>query len=103
MDVSLLENCLLGWQKLTGPRLVFLFTIGIFLCQERHHPELFSLVQSSTRQWMDKLFMSNGFRVNMISHEEVARGLGKVLAPANYKNILFVAEQLRFSDDQVRN
>lgn len=46
--------------------------------------------------------MSNGFRVNMINHEEVARSLGKVLAPVNYKNILFVAEQLRFSDDQVR-
>lgn len=60
------------------------------------------LVQSSTRQWMEKLFMSNGFRVNMINHEEVARSLGKVLAPVNYKNILFVAEQLRFSDDQVR-
>ncbi|KAF3436459.1 hypothetical protein FNV43_RR23551 [Rhamnella rubrinervis] len=57
--------------------------------------------KSSTRQWMDKLFMSNGFRVNMISHEEVARSLGKVLAPVNYKNILFVAEQLRFSDDQM--
>lgn len=50
---------------------------------------------------MEKLFMSNGFRVNMISHEEVARSMGKDLAPTNYKNILFVAEQLRFSDEQV--
>lgn len=68
---------------------------------ERHH--LFSgVLQSSTRQWMDKLFMSNGFRVDMISYEDVARNLGKQLASEQYKNILFVAEQLRFSDDQVR-
>lgn len=51
---------------------------------------------------MDKLFMSNGFRVDMISYEDVARNLSKQLASGQYKNILFVAEQLRFSDDQVR-
>ncbi|XP_059438931.1 O-methyltransferase 1, chloroplastic [Corylus avellana] len=58
-------------------------------------------MKSSTRQWMDKLFMSNGFRVDMISYEDVARNLGKQLASEQYKNILFVAEQLRFSDDQM--
>jgi hypothetical protein len=51
---------------------------------------------------MDKLFMSNGFRVDMISYEDVAMNLGKQLAAGHYKNILFAAEQLRFSDDQVR-
>ncbi|KDP28170.1 hypothetical protein JCGZ_13941 [Jatropha curcas] len=57
--------------------------------------------KSSTEKWMDKLFMSNGFRVEMIKYDEVARSLGKELAPGDYKNILFVAEQLRFSDDQM--
>lgn len=46
--------------------------------------------------------MSNGFRVDMISFEDVSRNLGKQLPSEHYKNILFVAEQLRFSDDQVR-
>ncbi|BBN67217.1 S-adenosyl-L-methionine-dependent methyltransferases superfamily protein, partial [Prunus dulcis] len=35
-----------------------------------------------------------------LSDEEVARSLGKDLASGGYKNILFSAEQLRFSDDQ---
>lgn len=51
---------------------------------------------------MDKLFMNNGFRVDMIRYEEVAKSLGKELAAGPYKNILFSAEQLRFSDDQVK-
>ena len=51
---------------------------------------------------MEKLFLSNGFRVNIFSHEEIASSLGKSLAPGSYKNVLFVAEQLRFSDDQVK-
>ena len=45
--------------------------------------------------------MNNGFRVDVLCYEEVARSLGKDLASGGYKNILFSAEQLRFSDDQV--
>ena len=52
---------------------------------------------------MDKLFMSNGLGVGMVSYKEVASSLGKELAPGYYKNILFLAEQLRFSDDEVQN
>ncbi|KAJ7977579.1 S-adenosyl-L-methionine-dependent methyltransferases superfamily protein [Quillaja saponaria] len=58
-------------------------------------------VKSSKKQWMGKIFMSNGFRVDMISYENVAKSLGKELASSRYKNTLFVAEQLRFSDDQM--
>ncbi|XP_065860461.1 O-methyltransferase 1, chloroplastic [Euphorbia lathyris] len=57
--------------------------------------------KSSMEKWMDKLFMSNGFRVEMLCYNEAARSLGKELAPKDYKNILFVAEQLRYSDDQM--
>ncbi|KAG8663538.1 hypothetical protein MANES_01G219800v8 [Manihot esculenta] len=57
--------------------------------------------KSNAEKWMNKLFMSNGFRVNMISYDEVASSLGVKLAAGDYKNILFVAEQLQFSDDQV--
>ncbi|KAL6271851.1 uncharacterized protein Pyn_33966 [Prunus yedoensis var. nudiflora] len=58
-------------------------------------------IKTSARKWMEKLFMNNGFRVDMICYEEVARSLGKELASGCYKNILFSAEQLRFSDDQM--
>ncbi|XP_028771101.1 uncharacterized protein LOC114728371 isoform X2 [Neltuma alba] len=54
----------------------------------------------STWQWMDRLFMSNGFRVELISDEEIAENAGKEFAPRRSTNMLFVAEQLRFSDDQ---
>ena len=52
---------------------------------------------------MDNLFMSNGFKVDMISNNEVAKSLGKVVKLGDYENILFVAEQMRFSDDQVQS
>lgn len=57
--------------------------------------------KSSTKQWMDKLFMSNGFKVEMIHYGEVATNLGKELASSECEYILFVAEHLRFSDDQM--
>ncbi|KAK4407959.1 O-methyltransferase 1, chloroplastic [Sesamum angolense] len=59
------------------------------------------LRQSTRTKWMDKLFMSHGLKVKMIKHDEVARNLGKESAPGDHKNILFVAEQLQFSDDQM--
>ncbi|KAK3415480.1 hypothetical protein EUGRSUZ_H01107 [Eucalyptus grandis] len=52
-------------------------------------------------KWMDKLFMSSGFRVDIISYDEVARNLGKQLTLEEYRKILFVAEQLQFSDAQM--
>lgn len=45
--------------------------------------------------------MGYGFRVDVIGYEEVARSLGKDPALGDYKNLLFVAEHLRLSDDQV--
>ncbi|XP_057963908.1 O-methyltransferase 1, chloroplastic isoform X2 [Malania oleifera] len=56
----------------------------------------------SAKTWMDKLFMSNGFRVDVTRYNEVARSLRKQSASSNHKNILFIAEHLRFSDDQAR-
>ena len=41
--------------------------------------------------------MNNGFRVDVLCYEEVARSLGKDLASGSYKNILFFVE---VSDDQ---
>ncbi|KAJ4849283.1 hypothetical protein Tsubulata_021556 [Turnera subulata] len=58
-------------------------------------------IKSGTKKWMEKLFMGNGFRVDVIAYDNIAKNLGKQLAPEDYKNILFVAEQLRFSDGQM--
>ncbi|EOX95103.1 S-adenosyl-L-methionine-dependent methyltransferases superfamily protein [Theobroma cacao] len=57
--------------------------------------------RSSTEKWMGNLFMSNGFNVEIISYNEIAKSLGKEVVPRDYGNVLFVAEQLRFSDDQM--
>ncbi|KAI8522662.1 hypothetical protein RHMOL_Rhmol13G0013600 [Rhododendron molle] len=59
--------------------------------------------KSSTQARMEKIFMGNGFRVKLISYSEVAAKLGRELAPQDCKGLLFVAEQLRFSDDQMEN
>lgn len=50
---------------------------------------------------MEKLFLSNGFHVNTIGYDKIARKFGKVAAEEDEENILFIAQQLRFSDDQV--
>lgn len=60
-------------------------------------------LELSTERWVDKIFMENGFRVKLITYNEVAEDLHKKTDPGNSDNILFVAEQLRFSDDQVEN
>lgn len=57
--------------------------------------------QPTKERWTDNLFMSSGFRVDIVAYDDVAREFGKELEEADDKNILFIAEQLRFSDDQV--
>lgn len=57
--------------------------------------------KATKRRWMEKLFMSNGFRVEMIGYDEVAKKLGKIAAEEGEENLLFTAHQLRFSDDQM--
>ncbi|KAK9129250.1 hypothetical protein Sjap_009737 [Stephania japonica] len=55
----------------------------------------------NARKWMDKLFLSNAFRVDTIAYEEVARDLGTDLPAGEYEYLLFIAEQLRLSDGQM--
>lgn len=46
--------------------------------------------------------MSSGLQVKIVSYEEIAASLGVVLhSQVNHDKILFIAQQLRFSDDQV--
>lgn len=50
---------------------------------------------------MDKIFGNYGLRVDIIDPADLARNLRKTLRSEKYEKILFTAEQLRFSDDQV--
>lgn len=56
-------------------------------------------IKSNAASLMDKLFMSNGFRVELVDYDEVSRKISMELGDC--KKILFVAEHLRFSDDQM--
>lgn len=47
--------------------------------------------------------MSHGFNVDIIAFDEIAGNLGAESTADDYNNILFVAEHLRYSDDQVRS
>ena len=49
-----------------------------------------------------RAFHGHDFWVNLISYSDLANNLGRELAPGDRETILFVAEQLRFSDDEVR-
>ncbi|XP_074268578.1 O-methyltransferase 1, chloroplastic-like isoform X3 [Silene latifolia] len=52
-------------------------------------------------EWIHRIFMSHGFQVKVYDHEQIAKNLGAELLKEPPNSILFVAEHLRFSDDQV--
>ncbi|KAM0954394.1 putative methyltransferase Ppm1/Ppm2/Tcmp, S-adenosyl-L-methionine-dependent methyltransferase [Dioscorea sansibarensis] len=56
---------------------------------------------AATRKWMESLFMSHGFQVSIVSYAEVSRKLHLEPPTENLCSVLFVAEQLRFSDAQM--
>ncbi|KAL6957901.1 hypothetical protein U1Q18_034336 [Sarracenia purpurea var. burkii] len=58
-------------------------------------------IKSSNQRWVDKLFIGNCFQVELISYSEIAVNVGWEPPAGDYKNVLFVAEQLRFSNDQM--
>ena len=62
----------------------------------------FVFVQSSRDGWVDKLFFSHGFRVNVIAYEDIAKSLGRELPFGDPDRIVFSGENLRLSDAQVR-
>ncbi|KAK9055834.1 hypothetical protein SSX86_026919 [Deinandra increscens subsp. villosa] len=57
--------------------------------------------KSSVEKWMDEIFMSYGFRVRIIGYDEVAKNLGQEHVDGDSDCLLFVAEHLRFSDDEM--
>lgn len=60
-----------------------------------------SPLQEKRHKWTDKLFMSHGFRVNVVGYDEIAKNVDLDEPFDDTKNIVFSAEQLRFSDAEV--
>nr|GEV85723.1 putative S-adenosyl-L-methionine-dependent methyltransferases superfamily protein [Tanacetum cinerariifolium] len=58
-------------------------------------------IKPTVEKWMYELFMSYGFRVRIIGYDEVAGNLGLEQIVGDSDNVLFVAEHLRFSDDEM--
>ncbi|XP_065025454.1 O-methyltransferase 1, chloroplastic-like [Musa acuminata AAA Group] len=54
-------------------------------------------------QWTDKLFMSHGFRVNVVGYDEIAKNVDLDEPFDDTRNIVFSAEQLRFSDAEMES
>ncbi|CAN6467711.1 unnamed protein product [Victoria cruziana] len=52
-------------------------------------------------RWVDRIFLGNGFRANIISYDQVAQDFRCDPPRGSCSNILFMAQQLRFSDDQM--
>ncbi|CAN6180369.1 unnamed protein product [Urochloa humidicola] len=53
---------------------------------------------------LEKLFFTHGFRVSFVQYEDVAKDSGLDVTPwEHHGRVLFVAEQLRFSDAQMES
>nr|CAB3452502.1 unnamed protein product [Digitaria exilis] len=62
------------------------------------------ILQGWEQDNLEKLFFTWGFRVSFVQYDDVAKDIGlDIAAPwQQHGRVLFVAEQLRFSDAQVR-
>ncbi|XP_021763192.1 uncharacterized protein LOC110727907 [Chenopodium quinoa] len=58
-------------------------------------------LKTSHEEWMHKLFMRHGFQVHVIDYKDVASSLSRDLSNETSSTMLFVAEHMRFSDDQM--
>ncbi|KAL8143052.1 hypothetical protein V2J09_016084 [Rumex salicifolius] len=59
------------------------------------------VMKSSRDGWVEKLFLSHGFRFNVIAYEEMARSLGRELQLGDPDQLVFSGEHLRHSDAQM--
>lgn len=72
---------------------------GSFLVGELPITEMGCTAEKAANQHLEKLFMSYGFRIKSVSYERLGQGDSSV--DRGHIRALFVAEQLRLSDDQV--
>lgn len=71
---------------------------GSFFTGELPNTTIGCLNEDAARQLLEKIFMSCGFRIKSISYEKISNDKNSAFDGVH---ILFVAEQLRLSDDQV--
>jgi hypothetical protein len=60
-------------------------------------------MQVSEKDRLENLFFTQGFQVSFVHYENIAKDLGLGPPSKQCGRVLFVAEQLRFSDAQVIN
>ncbi|GAB2281606.1 hypothetical protein Dimus_016182 [Dionaea muscipula] len=65
--------------------------------------ETSSGMKSNQKEWTNKLLLSHGFRADVIVYEALARSLSEERWTGDCNSILFIAEHLRLSDDQMEN
>ncbi|XP_071718916.1 O-methyltransferase 1, chloroplastic [Rutidosis leptorrhynchoides] len=58
-------------------------------------------IKPTVEKWVDELFMSFGFQVRIKRYDDVARNLGQQHIVGDSDTLLFVAEHLRFSEDEM--
>ncbi|KAF7064443.1 hypothetical protein CFC21_070748 [Triticum aestivum] len=79
---------------------------GIFIGEVPHFPDWMAAADMVSEQdRLENLFFTQGFRVSFVLYENVAEDFGLDLAPQREHcgRVLFVAEQLRFSDAQMES
>ncbi|KAL9247155.1 hypothetical protein vseg_020618 [Gypsophila vaccaria] len=90
-----LEEILLTVASLAMKGCVLIGEVPAKLIETTHELEV------SREELMHKIFMRHGFQVQVIDYDQVAKKLGGEQPNEPSNSILFVAEHLRFSDDQM--
>ncbi|KAJ1288747.1 hypothetical protein BS78_02G112000 [Paspalum vaginatum] len=79
---------------------------SIFIGELPHFPDCTAPTDMGLEQQsIEKLFFSQGFRASFVQYENVAKDIGLDLATTwkQHGSVLFVAEQLQFSDAQMES
>ncbi|KAH9608933.1 hypothetical protein KSS87_002792 [Heliosperma pusillum] len=95
MTLASFENVLLTVGSLATKGCLLIGEIPAGLIEPSHD------VEAGQGEWIHRIFMSHGFQVKVQDHEQVAKNLGAKLLKEPSNSILFAAEHLRFSDDQM--
>lgn len=57
--------------------------------------------KSNARRWMDRIFLNNGFQVDIVKRSQIGQTFTREIATEDYQYILFMAKHLRYSDIQM--
>ncbi|WOL18876.1 hypothetical protein Cni_G27673 [Canna indica] len=60
-----------------------------------------SETKDKSHEWIERLFMSYGFRFNLVRYNDITENVDLDASSVNNSSVLFTAEQLQFSDAQM--